>query len=573
MKKAVFLTTLIFGVSMMGCVDMEFKKAPFEFCGHGYSWYTDGETCPKGVECQAVSDGRLCIQDCPAGSTHVDDYVTCPAGEEQECSTLASGVVCSKSVDTCPPDYSQAALCPDGVKCLTIRNAGGFCIENCKSGYVRTANNTCPNEGGKDCNMNASGVICMKLVGCEGDSCQNSGAYCESGYIAVTHTDTEEKKCVYETEFENKKEIEEFDLTGDQYLCRYSTTPLGEADKRSCRKLIEENTTDSEFPVLAEQICSKEQLNPPANALKIHVIDVGNGDAIWIQTPDNHNVLVDGGDGGYMGVVSGGPIVRDYLAGHGFPPGSTFDAVFLSHPDSDHFGGFSNIFGTGGYKLKNYIDPMEQNTKEFNQDKKSYFDWITKVNGFITQDHIYMPASDKFKNGDRLPTEFFGEQVSAHYVFSRKKLIKYDENTSSIIFRVEFGGRTMLFTGDATSVDEKEALTLDKTLLQSNFLKVCHHGSSTSSTPEFLKGVFNGIEAEDRGAVISSGRREYSGTRTMRPEVVADIRAYVTNASHFLSTNAGDDYKDSDKDAVRDDNVLIVIKPSGDFYACYSGVN
>ena len=566
MKKALGLAMVILGAAGSGCVDMAFHNPPFQFCNYGYSWYS-GDTCPKGVECQAVDDGRLCIENCPAGTTHVPDYITCPEGEEN-CSKTQTGVVCSSSVDTCPHNYTQSNTCDNGIKCLTIRQAGGYCIENCRSGYVRTAGNKCPDGRVEDCSMNDSGVICMKLEGCQGDSCQNSGAYCESGYVAVSDTDTEVKKCMDESAY-TEEELEEFDLTGNTFLCHDSPKISG----RKCRKLIEDDTESSEFPVLAEQICTTAQLNPPAGSLKIHVIDVGNGDAIWIQTPDNHNVLVDGGDGGYMGVVSAGPIVMDYLAGHGFAPGSTFDAVILSHPDSDHYGGFSTIFGNGGYKLKNYIDPMESDTNEFNSEKASYFNWIAQMKGMVEPSNIYMPASDKLEEGEPMPDAFFGGDVTARYVFSRKKLLKYNENTASIIFRLEFAGRTMLFTGDATSAEESEVVQKDVSLIQSNILKVCHHGSSSSSTPDFLKGVFGGISEKDRGAVISSGRRLYSGTRTMRPEVVADIRAYVTTPQNFFSTNAGDDYKESDKDAVRDDNVLIVIEPDGDFYGCYSGVN
>ena len=58
----------------------------------------------------------------------------------------------------------------------------------------------------------------------------------------------------------------------------------------------------------------------------------------------------------------------------------------------------------------------------------------------------------------------------------------------------------------------------------------------------------------------------------MRPEVVERIRERVPEKM-FLSTNAGDDNKDSDKEAFRDDNILIVVQENGDYYACYEGVN
>ncbi len=551
MKRSIFVGALILATTALGCTDMSWKPSPFKSCPTGYTVVmTQDNTCPKGIDCLMADETTMCRQKCEEGYKFVDE-------------------------------------CEKGISCKHLSD-GGICDEQCPQGMRAAADNKCPidESTGKpvECVTLASGRVCkpggMPCVG----NCQNAGVNCNAGFVTVSEAET--KNCSFMEEMTDQ-EILDFDYNGDNYLCMN-----GNIAGRYCRKLIDEVSGDykpqgdtyqgSEFTVLESQICTQEQLNPSTNALRIHIIDVGNGDAIWIQTPDNKNVLIDGGENSNMVPLYAGPIVNDYLEFHGFPRGSSFDAVMLSHPHSDHFGGFPTIFAEGAYLTKNYIDPMDLDTTAI--DTASYKTWIKRVKAMIPDtSHIYMPAQEKLGGfGAVMPDEFFGPSVKARYLFSRKNLrgssSSPNPNSASIFFTLTYGDNpvTMIFGGDGEKEEEtaiiSEFESTNPDYLKINILKVCHHGSETSSSDAWLDKIYANTESDRRAAVISSGRRKYSGTRTMRPEIVERIRKYVPE-NNFFSTSAGDDAKEHDKDAVRDDNVLIVVNKDGSFYGCYEGVN
>ena len=391
------------------------------------------------------------------------------------------------------------------------------------------------------------------------------GVNCNAGWITVSESQV--KNCTMLTRQEDIDGVAELAEPADGYYC-----VAGRVSGRYCRYVPAD--VDSRVEVRDGQVCTAEQKNPGADTLRIHIIDVANGDAIWIQTPTGQNVLIDGGDlGGFN--APGGQIVTDYLEFHGFPKGSAFDAVFLSHPHSDHYGGFPTIFKSGNYTMKNYIDPMEPETEE--TVAESYNVWIQMVTGMVTSKHLYMPADRKLLRNTAMPTEFFGDAVKAEYLFSRMEFVsangdKSNPNTASIIFRLTYAGVSMLFTGDATDVDEESLLTsAGTTYVPSNFLKVCHHGSDTSSSQRFLDVVWKGIQKSERGAYISSGRKNFSGTYIPAITTLSKLANYL-DPEQIFSTSAGDDAK-VELEAYRDDNILIVVKSDGTHYSCYSGPN
>ena len=506
---------------------------------------------------QVCTDGQLTTEPCDSG---------CYDGECLEC--LDGDLKCldDKTLGYCIESSYQKEPCPFGCQ-------DGECLPD-------PTDDVDPYDWGARDGLDWEPDI---IPECEGEygACLLTGSNCPSSYISLNST-SDKKKCTMQSTL-SQEEIDAFDLTdNEKLLCIKGNVP-----GRYCRRVVPEATgEDSEFPIIDGQLCTPEQLNPSPDTLRIHIIDVGNGDSIWIQTPDGKNVLVDGGEA-FALALSAGPAVVDYLDFHGFPKGSTFDGVILSHPHSDHFGGFNTIFKKGYYKLRNYIDPMAIGTKEITT--STYKKWIDIVKSEVDSSNIYMPVSEFFNTGDMFPEDIFGSEVTAQYLFSRDKLSKScsvsgvsckkrDVNSVSIFFKLSYGGRSFIFAGDAGTLDEKDAIDAVAALknadelLDINFLKVCHHGSNTSSSEEFLDRIWDKVPFEERGAFISSGRRDYGPTKTMRPEVVERIRERVPEKM-FLSTNAGDDNKDSDKEAFRDDNILIVVQENGDYYACYEGVN
>jgi len=396
--------------------------------------------------------------------------------------------------------------------------------EDCPEGYLKLSFTTCP--AGVTCVTLSDGSQCVRRLNV--DSSGGDGPNCRAGYVTVSAS--EAQKCRYPEDPDGEE------LSDDWFVCR-----VGNFEGRSCRRVPPDQA--SLVSVMAGQRCTAAQRNPDSNTLRVHIIDVGQGDAIWIQTPTGQNVLIDGGDGGAFSRTAAGPIVLDYLEFNGFPRGSEFDAVFLSHPHSDHFGGFPTIFSA--YGLRNYIDAMDPSTTE--DVSSSYKSWVTTVKSKVKADKLYMPAEEKFSVSSVMPTDFFGPNVKAEYVLSNKAPGN-NLNSASMIFRVSYAGRAFLFTGDAEAKIETEAVGKAPETIVTNFLKVCHHGSETSSSPDFLNAIWRGVAFDDRGALISSGRKAYSGTYLPSGNIVERLRGSgrypaMVPEKQLLSTTAGDDGK------------------------------
>ncbi len=213
----------------------------------------------------------------------------------------------------------------------------------------------------------------------------------------------------------------------------------------------------SEAEETIEEAESEETTTVTDGQLKAHFIDVGQGDAILIQTSEQ-NVLIDGGDRGTT--------VVNYLQNQGI---ESLDLVIGTHPHADHIGGLINVMES--IPVKEVIDPAVVHTTQTFED---YLDLIEQKDIKFTEGRAGM-ARD-LGSGAKMEIIHPTSPSNDHL------------NNASIVARITFGDISFMLTGDAEKEAEQKMLNRDYTL-QSTILKVGHHGSRTSTTSSFLSAV------------------------------------------------------------------------------------
>jgi competence protein ComEC len=220
---------------------------------------------------------------------------------------------------------------------------------------------------------------------------------------------------------------------------------------------------------------------------------VGQADAIVIETPAHHAMLVDAGgrlERGPQGDDSvaervGERIVVPFLIREGV---HHLDAVILSHPHGDHAGGCSPVLR----KLR--VDEIADSGQTYGG--HAYHDCIDTAHA----DHVpivYPRAGVVWQTNDGVTLTFIGPSLP--FIGGRNAI-----NDNSIAFILSYKQFRMLFTGDAGSAAERHFLA-EGIDLHADVLKVGHHGSAYGSTPEFIAAV------DPRYAIISVGRRNMFG--------------------------------------------------------------
>ncbi|HEK8778118.1 TPA: MBL fold metallo-hydrolase [Clostridioides difficile] len=215
--------------------------------------------------------------------------------------------------------------------------------------------------------------------------------------------------------------------------------------------------------------CDKKSL------LSIHMIDVGQGDSILVQTPTNKNILIDGGD------EDSENIIISYLRQKRI---KTIDIIIATHPDSDHIGSLDNVIKKFNV---NSIYMPEQST-----DSEAYQNLINScTDKNLSIQYLYKNDVLNIDNNINI------------YVLS-PSYIQEESNLNSIVFKLTFNDNSFLFMGDAEEENEKEILHSFK-LNNINFIKIGHHGSNSSSSLEFIKKISPDI------AAISCGYKNQYG--------------------------------------------------------------
>lgn len=235
----------------------------------------------------------------------------------------------------------------------------------------------------------------------------------------------------------------------------------GTVSENDTETTVEENITGTDKDKTKPTAVVQEQTEKEVSGnMKVHFLDVGQADCILIQTSNNKNMLIDAGNN------DDSSFILSYLNNLGI---EKIDVVLGSHPHEDHIGSLDDVINTFSIG-KVYMPNVSHNTQTFLDVLTAIKKKDLKITAPVAGEHIDFNIDTKV-------------QILA------PNSEKYDNlNDYSIIIRLEYGDTSFLFTGDAESISEREVLS-KKYNLNSDVLKVGHHGSTTSSSLAFVKAV------------------------------------------------------------------------------------
>lgn len=207
--------------------------------------------------------------------------------------------------------------------------------------------------------------------------------------------------------------------------------------------------------------------------LCVAFLDVGQGDAVFVQSPSGTQLLIDSGrDGSVLRELS---TVMTFFD-------RELDYILITHPDSDHVTGFKEILAR--YAVMNVIRTENESDSPI---------WEAVDRAIETEGSLVHMA----RRGQRYD---LGGEAVLEILFPDTDPSDMEANTSSVVARLVYGDTAFMLSGDSPKSIEEYLVLVEGENLKSDVLKVGHHGSRTSTSELFLS------EVSPQYAVISSGR-------------------------------------------------------------------
>lgn len=248
----------------------------------------------------------------------------------------------------------------------------------------------------------------------------------------------------------------------------------------------------------------------PDGLLHVYVLDIGQGDAILVVTPDGRQMLVDGGPDPEITLAAVSSLM---------PPGDrSLDVVAATHLDSDHVGGLLGVLDR--YRVGTVLHGDDSANKA-----ALYPQWRAVLRG---RNHpvAAVHAGHRVQIGRDLVVEVLHPPPEG-----LPGWVEPNANNGSLVLKLEYGDVSFLLTGDVEVEGERFLMAAAGEKLRADVLKVGHHGSRTSTTEAFVDRV------NARSAAISAGRENRYGHP--HPDVVERLESSIGAGQIFLTARDG----------------------------------
>jgi competence protein ComEC len=230
---------------------------------------------------------------------------------------------------------------------------------------------------------------------------------------------------------------------------------------------------------------AEQKPQPSGDELRVHILNIGQGDSILIIAPGGKSVLVD------AGVPGSGRVILDAMKRYGV---DHIDLLVATHAHADHIGGADEVMRLT--KVTTVLDSKVPNST------KNYEDFLSAIDETNVQ-YVAAAPGQRFDLGGNAQLTVLAP-IQPFFTKNQLRSGANEPNANSVVARLDYGDFSLLLTGDAEAETE-ERLMKTGANIKTKVLKVGHHGSRYASSEKFLRE--GGFET----AIISDGAENRYG--------------------------------------------------------------